>query len=207
MADRILQGLKKATINNINEDYDNMSMSDNDPSFAEKVKEKTTKTNTAAPGEIPPEVFDSSTSDSMTDLKASATMNGSEVHKVLSDTENKEPIEPEAVPIETTTTNANIPPPPHINTTVTPTPEGHASAQKKSNENESENKSISKQLDKQTTQINKKIAQIVQPLQKHIKSVDRQSKLIKQLQSQLKQLQKQVSQVQRGINIGKKKQK
>jgi hypothetical protein len=185
-----------------------MSMSDNDPSFAEKVKEKTTKTNTAAPGEIPPEVFDSSTSDSMTDLKASATMNGSEVSKVLSDTENKEPIEPEAVPSEpTTTTNANIPPPapPDINTTVTPTPEGHASAQKKSNENE--NKSISKQLDKQTTQINKKIAQIVQPLQKHIKSVDRQSKLIKQLQSQLKQLQKQVSQVQRGINIGKKKQK
>ena len=188
-------------------------MSDNDPSFAEKVKEKTTKTNTAAPGEIPPEVFDSSTSDSMTDLKASATMNGSEVSNVLSDTENKEPIEPEAVPIEpttttTTTTNANITPPapPPINTTVTPTLEGHASAQKKSNEN-SENKFISKQLDRQTTQINKKLAQIVQPLQKHIKSVDRQSKLIKQLQSQLKQLQKQVSQVQRGVNIGKKKQK
>jgi uncharacterized protein HemX len=185
-----------------------MSMSDNDPSFAEKVKEKTMKMNTAAPGEIPPEVFDSSTSESMTDLKGSATMNGSEVSKVLSDTENKEPIEPEAVPIEpttTTTTNANIPPP--INTTVTPTLEGYVSAQKKSNENENENKSISKQLDRQTTQINKKIAQIVQPLQKHIKSVDRQSKLIKQLQSQLKQLQKQVSQVQRGINIGKKKQK
>jgi hypothetical protein len=182
-----------------------MSMSDNDPSFAENVKEKTTKTNTAAPGEIPPEVFDSSTSDSMTDLKASATMNGSDVTKVLSDTENKEPIEHEEVPIEptTTTTNANLSPP--INTTVTPTLEGHASAQKKSNENE--NKSISKQLDKQTTQINKKIAQIVQPLQKHIKSVDRQSKLIKQLQSQLKQLQKQLSQVQRGINIAKKKQK
>lgn len=187
-----------------------MSMSDNDPSFAEK--EKTTKTNTAAPGEAPPEVFDSSTYDSMTDLNASATMNESEVSKVLSDTENKEPVEPEAVPIEATTTttpppppNANIPPPPPINTTVTPTLEGLASALKKSKEKE--NKSISKQLDKQTTQINKKITQIVQPLQKHVKSVDRQSKLIKQLQSQLKQLQRQVSQVQRGINIGKKKQK
>jgi hypothetical protein len=43
-------------------------------------------------GETPPEVFDFSTYDSMTDLKTSATMNESEVNKVLSDIENKEPI-------------------------------------------------------------------------------------------------------------------
>jgi phage-related protein len=59
-------------------------------------------------------------------------------------------------------------------------------------------KSISKQLDKQTTQINKKITQILQPFQN-------QSQLIKQLQSQLKQLQKQVSQIQRAVSIGKRK--
>jgi DNA anti-recombination protein RmuC len=174
-------------------------MSDNEHSSAEK--EKTTKTDAAATGETPPEVFDSSTYDSMTDLKTSATMNESEANKVLSDIENKEPLEPEVVHVESTT-NANISP---TNTTVTPTMEGRASALKKSKE--SQNKSISKQLDKQTTQINKKIMQILQPLQKHIKSVDKQSELIKQLQSQLKQLQKQVSQIQRAVSIGKKNKK
>jgi hypothetical protein len=160
-------------------------------------REKITKTNTAATGEIPAEVFDSSTYDSMTDLEASSTMNEAEVSKVLSDTENKKPIQPEAVPIESISKGTPT------NTTVTPTVEGRASALKRSKENES--RSIGKQLDKQTTQINKKIIQILQPLQKYIKSVDKQSELIKQIQSQLKQLQKQVSQVQKGVNIGKKK--
>jgi methyl-accepting chemotaxis protein len=68
-------------------------------------------------------------------------------------------------------------------------------------------KSISKQLDKQTTQINKKIAQMLQPLQKHLKSVDKQSQLIRQLQSQLKQLQRQVSQIQKAVGMGKGKKK
>jgi hypothetical protein len=66
-------------------------------------------------------------------------------------------------------------------------------------------KSVSKQLDKQTTKINKNIMQMLQPLQKHIKSADKQSELMKQLQSQLKQLQKQVSQIQRAVSIGMKK--
>jgi hypothetical protein len=170
-------------------------MSDNDLSSREKEK---TATNTddadAATGETTPEVFDSSTYDSMTDLKSSASMKESEVNKVLSETENKEPIEPEAVHIESTAMNGS---------TVTPTIEGRAFALKKSKE--SQTKSISKQLDKQTLQIDKKIAQIIQPLQKHIRSVDKQSQLIRQLQSQLKQLQKQVSQIQRAVIIGKKK--
>ncbi|MFL6340475.1 MAG: hypothetical protein ACJ72U_02890 [Nitrososphaeraceae archaeon] len=146
-------------------------MYDNEPSPTEE--EKTTKTDAAATGETPPEVFDSSTYDSMTDLKTSASMEESEVNKVLSDTEGKEPIEPEAVHTESTTKNTNISP------TVAPTMEGRAYTLKKSKE--SQTKSISKQLEKQTIQIDKKIAQIIQPIQKHIKSVDKQSELIKQI--------------------------
>jgi hypothetical protein len=124
-------------------------------------------------------------------------MNESEVNKVLSDTDNKVPIEPEAIHIESkrTTNSSN----------VTPTMEGRASDLKKLKE--SQNKSISKQLDKQTIQLNKRITQMFQPIQKHIKSIDKQSQLIKQIQSQLKQLQKQVSQIQRAVVIGKKKKK
>jgi negative regulator of genetic competence, sporulation and motility len=55
---------------------------------------------------------------------------------------------------------------------------------------------ISKLLDKQTTQINK-IGQILQPLQRQLKSVEMRSELIKPIYSQLKQLQKQMSQVQK----------
>jgi hypothetical protein len=54
---------------------------------------------------------------------------------------------------------------------------------------------ISKLLDKQTTQINK-IGQMLQPLQRQLKSVEMRSELIKPIYSQLKQLQKQMSQVQ-----------
>jgi hypothetical protein len=172
-------------------------MYDNELSSTEK--EKTIKTDAADTEETPPEVFDSSTYDSMTDLKTSATMNESEVSKVLSDIENKEPIEVEDLHTESTT-NANISP---TNATVTPSMEARTSTLKKSKE--IQNKFISKQLDKQTTQINKKITEILQPLQKYIRSVDKQSELIKQLQSQLKQLQKQVSQIQKAINIRKKK--
>jgi hypothetical protein len=162
-------------------------------------KEVTTKTDTAAREDnIPPEVFDSSTYDSMTDLKASATMEEDEANRVLSDTENKKPIEPEDA-LTTPTTNT------HVSSTVTPTMEGRASALKKSKENQ--NQSISKQLDKQTDKISKNIMQMLQPLQKHIKSADKQSELIKQLHSQLKQLQKQVSQIQRVVSIGKKNKK
>ena len=56
---------------------------------------------------------------------------------------------------------------------------------------------ISKLLEKQTTQMNK-IEQMVQPLQKQLKSVETQTEFInKQIHSQLKQLQKEVSQVQK----------
>ena len=154
------------------------------------------KTDTAAGEDVPQEVFDSSTSDSMMDLKTSATMNEDEVNKVLSDTENKEPIEPEAIHTESTK-KANI------SSTVAPTMEGRASTLKKSKE--SQNKSVAKQLDRQTMHINKKIAQMLQPLQKHIKSADKQSQLTKQIQTQLKQLQKQVSQIQKAVSIRKKK--
>ena len=160
--------------------------------------EVTTKTDAAAREDVPQEVFDSSTYDSMTDLKTSAAMNEDEANKVISDTENKEPLEHDDV-LTGSTTNTNVSP------TVTPTMEGHASALKKSKENQ--NQSISKQLDKQTTKINKNIMQMLQPLQKHIKSADKQSELVKQLQSQLKQLQKQVSQIQRAVVIGKKNKK
>ena len=150
----------------INQDYD-VNMSDNDVSSTEEEKGTTIRPDAASSTqEVPTEVFDSSTYDSMTD---SATMNESEVNKVLSDTENKEPIEPEAIHIESKrTTNAS---------TVTPTMEGRASDLKKSKE--SQNKSISKQLDKQTIQLDKKITRSIQPVQKHIKSVDKQSELIK----------------------------
>jgi hypothetical protein len=171
-------------------------MSDNDLSSTEK--EKTTRTDVASTEEIPPEVFDSSTYNSMTDLKTSASMKETETNKVLSDTEHKEPVEPEVAHTESTK-NANISP------AVSPTMEGGASTLKKLKE--SQNESISKQLDKQTIQINKKIMQMLQPLQKHIRSADKQSELIRQLQSQLKQLQKQVSQIQRALSIGKKKTK
>jgi phage I-like protein len=169
-------------------------MSDNDLSSTEK--DKTTRIDVASTEEIPPEVFDSSTYNSMTDLKTSASIKESETNKVLSDTENKEPIEPEVVHTESTK-EANISP------AVAPTMEGRASTLKKLKE--SQNESISKQLDKQTVQISKKIMQMLQPLQKHIKSADKQSELTRQLQSQLKQLQKQVSQIQRTVSIGKKK--
>ena len=131
-------------------------MSDNDLSSEEK--DKISKTDVASTQDTPPEVFDSSTYDSMTDLNSSATMNESETNKVLSDTEDKEPIEPEALHTESTIN-------PKTSSTMPPTMEGRASTLKKSKQSES---SISKQLDKQTIQINKKITQMLQPVQKHI---------------------------------------
>jgi hypothetical protein len=144
-----------------------------DRDLSSKEKDKISKSDVASTTQDTlPEVFDSSTYNSMTDLKSSATMNESETNKVLSDTEDKEPIEPEAVHTESTIRN------PKTSSTVPPTMEGRASALKKLKETQSQ--SISKQLDKQTDQINKKITQMLQPLQKHTKSVDKQSELIKQ---------------------------
>ena len=191
---------------------DDLYQSD-DSSIAEKEKEKTT-TKTIEE-KVSPEVFDSSTSDSMTEIKESATMDENDTKEVLADTEKLESIHPETTKIETTdnnnnNTNANIP-------SVNPTIEGHASALKQSRENENKGSSrqnikkkevvrftaLSKQLDKQSSQINK-IMQILQPVQKQFKSIERQSELIKQIQFQLKQLQKLVLQFQKGIRITKK---
>ena len=197
---------------------DDLYQSD-DSSIAEKEKEKektTTTTTTKTTGEkVSPEVFDSSTSDSMTEIKESATMDENDTKEVLADTEKLESIHLETTKIETTdnnnnNTNANIP-------SVNPIIEGHASALKQSRENENKGSSrqnikkkevvrftaISKQLDKQSSQINK-IVQILQPVQKQFKSIERQSELIKQIQFQLKQLQKLVLQFQKGISITKK---
>jgi DNA-binding transcriptional MerR regulator len=55
---------------------------------------------------------------------------------------------------------------------------------------------ISKLLEKQTTQLDK-IGQMVQPLQKQLISVERRTEFMKQMPSQLKQLQKQMSQAQK----------
>jgi hypothetical protein len=65
----------------------------------------------------------------------------------MTDTEDKEPIELEAVHTGSTRN-------PKTSSTVAPTMEGRASALKKLKQSQSE--SISKQLDKQTIQINKK---------------------------------------------------
>jgi hypothetical protein len=121
-------------------------MSDNDD-LSNRGKEKT-KTDAALTEELC--VFDSSTYDSMTDLKAPATMNKSEVNKVLSDTNSKQSIEPGAVHIDSST-NAHTS---SANTTVAPTMEGRASTLK--NSKSQNNKSMSKQLDKQTDQTIKK---------------------------------------------------
>jgi hypothetical protein len=190
---------------------DDLYQSD-DSSIAEKEKEKTT-TKTIEE-KVSPEVFDSSTYDSMTEIKESATMDENDTKEVLADTEKLESIYPETTRIETTdnnnNTNANIP-------SVNPTIEGHASALKQSRENENKGSSrqnikkkevvrftaLSKQLDKQSSQINK-IIQILQPVQKQFKSIERQSELIRQIQFQLKQLQKPVLQFQKGIRITKK---
>jgi hypothetical protein len=191
---------------------DDLYQSD-DSSIAEKEKEKTTTTKTIEE-KVSPEVFDSSTYDSMTEIKESATMDENDTKEVLADTEKLESIHPETTRIETTdnnnNTNANIP-------SVNPTIEGHASALKQSRENENKGSSrqnikkkevvrftaLSKQLDKQSSQINK-IIQILQPVQKQFKSIERQSELIRQIQFQLKQLQKPVLQFQKGIRITKK---
>jgi hypothetical protein len=60
--------------------------------------------------------------------------------------------------------------------------------------------SISKQLNKQTTEI-ERMSSVLQHIQKNIKPLERQrSEFIKQLQSQIKQIQKQTSQIQKKYN-------
>jgi hypothetical protein len=99
-----------------------MSDNNSDPSYT-----KEEKASTASSGEMSSEVFDSSTYDSMNDLKSSATMDESEVNKVLSDTENEKPVESEDVPVESCTSSTRTSP-------SKPTMEGRATTLKKSKE-------------------------------------------------------------------------
>ena len=186
--------------------YNDLYESDDiESSYEQKEQEKTTRSNSSSTSvKVTSEVFDSSLSDSMTDIRESATMDETETKRVLADNEKLESINPEAT---------------RFKSTVNPTrPKERASAATKQlgqRKREGENKGrqnikqkeaaltgIPKQLDKQSTQINK-IIQILQPAQKQFKSVERQSELIKQIQSQLKQLQTMVLQVQKRISITK----
>ena len=105
-------------------------------------KEQTSKTNTttnaAATESIPPEVFDSSIYDSMTEIKRSATMNESEAKKVFLDTEKKEPIRPEMTNIKPKNKNNTKVLSATTYTAVNPTMEWRASALKQSREKEKE---------------------------------------------------------------------
>jgi ferritin-like metal-binding protein YciE len=122
---------------------ESLSSSTTTSSSSSADKEQTSKTNTttnaAATESIPPEVFDSSIYDSMTEIKRSATMNESEAKKVFLDTEKKEPIQTEMTNIgpknknNTSVSNATA-----STTAVNPTMEWRASALKQSREKEKE---------------------------------------------------------------------
>jgi ferritin-like metal-binding protein YciE len=94
------------------------------------------QTSNAAAESIPPEVFDSSTYDSMAEIKKSASMNESETNKVFLDTEKKEPIRPEMTTIEPKNKNNTKVSNATTSTTVNPTVEWRASTLKQSRERE-----------------------------------------------------------------------
>jgi ferritin-like metal-binding protein YciE len=98
----------------------------------------------AAAENIPPEVFDSSTYDSIAEIRKSATMDESETNKVFSDTEEKEPIQPEMTNIESTnkinTSVSNA----TTTTVANPTMEGRASTLKQTREKEKEESAADK---------------------------------------------------------------
>jgi ferritin-like metal-binding protein YciE len=93
----------------------------------------------AAAENIPPEVFDSSTYDSIAEIKKSATMDENETNKVFSDTEKKEPIQPEMTNIESTNKiNTSVSNATTSTTVANPTMEGRASTLKQTREKEKE---------------------------------------------------------------------
>jgi uncharacterized protein DUF892 len=98
-------------------------------------KEQTSNTNAAAES-IPPEVFDSSSYDSMAEIKKSASMNESEANKGFLDTEKKEPMRPEMTTIELKNKNNTKVSNATTSNTVNPTMEWHASTLKQSRERE-----------------------------------------------------------------------
>ena len=97
---------------------------------------KTNTTSTVATENITPEVFDSSTYDSMTEIKKSATLNESETNKVFLDTEKKEPIRPEMTNIKPKNKNNTKVSSATTYTAVNPTMEWRASTLKQSRERE-----------------------------------------------------------------------
>jgi hypothetical protein len=97
---------------------------------------KTNTTSTVATENITPEVFDSSTYDSMTEIKKSATMNESETNKVFLDTEKKQPIRPEMTNIKPKNKNNTKVSSATTYTAVNPTMEWRASTLKQSRERE-----------------------------------------------------------------------
>ena len=107
-------------------------------SSSSAVKEQISKTNTTstATENITPEVFDSSTYDSMTEIKKSATLNESETNKVFLDTEKKEPIRPEMTNIKPKNKNNTKVSSATTYTAVNPTMEWRASTLKQSRERE-----------------------------------------------------------------------
>jgi ferritin-like metal-binding protein YciE len=105
-------------------------------------KEQTSNTTSVATENITPEVFDSSTYHSMTEIKKSSTMNESEANRVLLDTEKKEPIQPEMTTIEPKNKNNTKGSSATTSTTVSPTMEGRASTLKQSRENEKEESAV-----------------------------------------------------------------
>jgi ferritin-like metal-binding protein YciE len=133
---------------------ESLSSSSTTTSSSSADKEQTSKTNTttnaAATESIPPEVFDSSIYDSMTEIKRSATMNESEAKKVFLDTEKKEPIQTEMTNIgpknknNTSVSNATA-----STTAVNPTMEWRASALKQSREKEKEESVADKKRQRQ----------------------------------------------------------
>jgi ferritin-like metal-binding protein YciE len=112
-------------------------------------KEQISNTASAAAENIPPEVFDSSTYDSMAEIKKSATMNESEANRVLLDTEKKEPIQPAMTTMEHKNKNNTKVSSTATSTTVNPTMEGRASTLKQSREKERIESAADKKRQKQ----------------------------------------------------------
>jgi ferritin-like metal-binding protein YciE len=121
---------------------ESLSSSSTTMTSSSEYKEQTSNTTTVATENITPEVFDSSTYHSMTEIKKSSTMNESEANRVLLGTEKKEPIQPEMTTIEPKNKNNTKVSSATTSTTVSPTMEGRASTLKQSREKEKEESAV-----------------------------------------------------------------
>jgi ferritin-like metal-binding protein YciE len=121
---------------------ESLSSSSTTMTSSSEYKEQTSNTTSVATENITPEVFDSSTYHSMTEIKKSSTMNESEANRVLLGTEKKEPIQPEMTTIEPKNKNNTKVSSATTSTTVSPTMEGRASTLKQSREKEKEESAV-----------------------------------------------------------------